>query len=40
MVLTELGMVTEVSPGQLRKALLPMEVTEFGITTEDSVEQL
>ena len=34
MLVTELGMVTEVKPVQYWKALLPMLVTELGMVTE------
>lgn len=34
MVSTLLGIVTEIKPLQLYKALLPMLVTELGIVTE------
>ena len=37
---TELGMVTEVSPEQLRKADSPMDVTESPMVTDVSPEQL
>ena len=40
MEVTELGMVTEVSPEQPEKAPSPMEVTELGMVTEVSPEQL
>ncbi len=36
MEVTELGMVTEVSPLQPRNALAPMEVTELPMLTEVS----
>ena len=39
MVVTELGMVTEVRPEQLLKAELPMLVTELGMVTEVRPEQ-
>ena len=39
MVVTELGMVTEVSPEQLEKALAPMVEMELGMVTEVSPEQ-
>ena len=34
MLVTELGIVTDVKPLQPRKALLPMLVTELGIVTD------
>jgi hypothetical protein len=34
MLVTELGMVTEVKPLQCQKASLPMLVTELGMVTE------
>ena len=40
MEVTELGMVTEVSSEQLRKADSPMEVTELPMVAEVSPEQL
>ena len=39
MLVTELGMVTEVRPEQPEKALLPMLVTELGMVTEVRPEQ-
>ncbi len=36
MLLTELGMVTEVSPMHVEKALPPMLVTELGMFTDVS----
>ena len=39
MDVTELPMVTEVSPVQPEKAALPIEVTELGMVTEVSPEQ-
>ena len=40
MLVTELGIVTEVREEQPEKALLPMLVTEVGIVTEVREEQL
>ena len=40
MEVTELGMVTLVSPVQLRNALDPIEVTELGIVTEVILDPL
>ena len=34
MDVTEFGIVTDVKPEQLEKALAPMDVTEFGIVTD------
>ena len=34
MYVTEFGIVTDVRPLQLEKALFPMLVTEFGIVTD------
>jgi hypothetical protein len=39
MLVTEFGMVTEVSPEQLQNAPLPMLVTELGMVTEVRLEQ-
>ena len=39
MLVTELGMVTEVKPEHLEKALPPMLVTELGMVIEVSPEQ-
>ena len=39
MEVTELGMVTEVSPEQSAKAPSPIDVTELGMATEVSPEQ-
>ena len=39
MLVTELGMVTEVRPEQNRNALSPMLVTELGMVTEVRPEQ-
>ena len=40
MLVTELGMVTDVSPVQPQKALCPMLVTELGMVTDVSPVQL
>ena len=39
MLVTELGMVTEVRPEQLLNVAIPMLVTELGIVTEVRPEQ-
>jgi hypothetical protein len=39
MLVTELGMATEVRAEQMLKALLPMVVTELGMLTEVREEQ-